>query len=429
VKYVGGSLALLCIPAILFAHWVGFPLSNQLSGLSFSILAYARGHTHPTLASHGAIAALLLLIAADAFRRERWKRVYYMGAGLLLLMFTGFLQVALGQPRLLMDLAAEADWLNAANQFAPRYLPINLGGEPTVLPVNLGAQSTVWPLISFNSVGDRLFSGWYCMGLGWYLGLIAAVVLVIAGARNIDNPSRRRAAAATVAGIFILALAFSLRPLLGEYLLTTALQAQAEGRPDEAVRLYRKAMRTDSWNALSLELYERIGAIDAALGRTATFEYRIYSAGTMVEREQWLPALAEYEAIAAAADGPLGATAERQAVDLWTGYGLQLYEDGAFGAAVDAWQRALIHQPSMWLAAFYLSRGYFAVGRYQEAASLGSRCLERVSDPVFRANLYSNLGDARARRGDLAEAHVTYFWSYYWDYVLNKRGLSDLTGP
>ena len=419
MKYVGSVLALFCIPAVLFAKWVAFPLSNHLSGVSFSILTYASGHTHPTWLSHGAIAALLLLVAADAFRRENWKQIYFMGAGLLCLMFAGFLQVALGQPRLLNELARESGWLNAANQFAPRYLPVNLGGEPTVGPL----------LISYGMVGDRLLSGCYFMSLGWYVGLLAALVLMVAGARNMLNTSRRRAAAATATGILILALGFSARPLLGEHALTAALRAQAGGRPSEAVRLYREAMRIDGWNALSLELYERIGAIDAASGRSATFEYRIFSAGAMVEREQWLPALAEYEAIAATADGPLGATAAHQAVDLWTGYGLQLYEDGAFGAAVAAWQRALIHQPSMWLAAFYLSRGYFAVGRYEEAVSLADRCLERVSDPVFRANLYSNLGDAQTRRGDFARAHSTYFSSYYWDYVLNKRGLSGLVGP
>ncbi len=419
MKYVGCTLALLCIPVMLFAKWVAFPLTNHLSGLSFSILRYAGGNVHPTWLSHGAIAALLLLVAADAFRRENWKQIYYLGAGLLCLMFAGFLQTAFGQPRLLNELARESGWLNAADRFAPAYLPLNLGMEPTVGP----------SLLSISTVGDRLLSGWYFMALGWYVGLMAALALMVAGARNMLRSSRRRAATATVSGILILAIGFSARPLYGEYVLSAALEAQTGGRLNEAARLYREAMRIDAWNALSLELYERIGAIDATFGQTATFEYRIFSAGTMVEREQWLAALAEYEAIAATADGPLGATAAHQAVELWTGYGLQLYQDGAFGAAVAAWQRALIHQPSMWLAAFYLSRGYFAVGRYQEAISLADRCLERVSDPVFRGNLYGNLGDAHTRRGDFTQAHSTYFSSYYWDYVMNKRGLSGLVGP
>lgn len=417
MKYVGCTLALLWIPVLLFANWVGFPLSNQLSGLEFSIFAYASGHIHPTLASHGAIAALLLLVAADGFRRERWKQIYYMGAGLLLLIFSSLLQVAFSQPHLLMDLAEEADWLTAANQFVPRYLPVNVGPEPTV-----------WPLLYFDTLADRLFSGWYFMGLGWYLGLIGAITLIVVGVRNMDSASRRRAAAAIGAGILILALGFSVRPLLGEHTLTAALRAQAEGHPGEAKQLYRKAMRIDGWNALDLELYERIGSIDAALGRNATPEYRIYNAETMVEREQWLPALTEYEVLASTG-GPLGATAAQRAANLWTEYGLQLYQDGAFGAAVNAWQRALIHRPSMWLAAFYLSRAYFAVGRYQEAVSLGSACLDRVSDPVFLANLYSNVGDAHTRQGDLARGHLQYSFSYYWDYVLNTRGLCSLAGP
>ena len=87
MKYLRCALALFCIPATLVLHWVAFPLSNKLSGVSFPIAGYVRGHTPPTLASYGVIAAAILLIAAvmllftgETNRRQRWTFIYAVGA-------------------------------------------------------------------------------------------------------------------------------------------------------------------------------------------------------------------------------------------------------------------------------------------------------------------------------------------------------------
>jgi hypothetical protein len=85
-------------------------------------------------------------------------------------------------------------------------------------------------------------------------------------------------------------------------------------------------------------------------------------------------------------------------------------------------------EPSDWLAAFCLTRGYFAVGRNQEAADLAEK-FSKASDPVFLADLRCNIGDARTRDGAFAAAHAEYWSSYHRDYVYNRRALESLVGP
>lgn len=424
MKYLRCALALLCIPATLVFHWVAFPLSNQLPGVSFSIAGYVRGHTPPTLASYGVLAAVILMIAAlmllitdEAIHRQRWTFIYVAGAALLTLGVSAPIQVALGNPALLKDLAEEANWLKAADNFAQTYLPLNLGNE-----------ATNWPFLSFDTLAGRLLSGWYFMGLGWYVTLIAAAVLMTAGARNMKRTARRRAAGATAAAVSLVAAAFLLSPLAGQRTLLAAIRAESRGDIAAASRLYRAAFRLDGWNALKIELHARAGAIDAALGRTASSDYDVYRAESLLSRNLIPSAIAQYDSLAAA-NGPLRGIARTRAVWLRTVYGLQLYQTGAFGAAAQTWEGALQREPSMWLAAFYLSRGYFAVGRYREAAQVAQRCITQVGDPEFIANLYSDMGDAHTRDARLQSGHLAYFHSYRLDYADNRRGLTGPTGP
>jgi tetratricopeptide (TPR) repeat protein len=417
VKYAGSFLALLCVPLLMALHWVSFPLSNKLAGMSFSIAGYVRGYTPATPASYGALAALILLAAALAIWRERWLFTYAAGSALLALVVSAVYQVALGSPALLKDLAEEADWLNAANHFAQAYLPLNLGNE-----------ATIWPFLNFDNLSSRLFSGWYFMGLGWYAALIAAVALMVAGAKALSRKSRRRALLATAILLGVLSAGFLAMPMMGQRALVAAFAADSRGDTVAASRLYQSAFRLDGWNALDFQLRERAGALDAALGRTTTADYMIFRAESFLKQDLIPTAIAQYDGLAAH-DGPLRSLAETRALWLRTAYGLQLYQTGDIAAAVQYWQEAIHRDPTMWLAAFCLARGYFALGRYREAAAIAHRSIALVTDPQFIANLYSDLGDAQTREPRLPSGHQAYYHSYELDYADNRRGLAGATGP
>jgi hypothetical protein len=416
MKWIIYILILLSIAGVLKGSWIAFPLSKGWSALKFSLFGYQRANPYKGVASFGVLAALALLAGAEGYRRKRWMLTYCSGAALLLVAFAGLLDLAFGQPALLKDSLNEATWQQAAIVFAQGYLPSNPVTEPSVLTS-----------LMFNSIGWRIYSGWYMMGMGWYVAVAMALALMICGGRGLTPRPARRAFGATFALLAGLAIVFLLRPLIGERDINAAVRSEALSHPAEAKTWYEKAMRDDGWNALDLGVYQRIGAVDRALGRLDTPEYHIYWSEQMVLEQKLPEAIAQYEAIAAG-DGTLGAVARDRASELWVMYGLNLFTAGAYGAAVAALEHALDYQPTMWIAAFYLTRAYFAVGDYGKVAALAARCAEFTNDPQFLSNIYSNSGDAEYRLGDFGDGHVDYSESYYYDYVPNWRSLTSLAG-
>jgi hypothetical protein len=364
----------------------------------------------PALTSCGAAAALILLIAAGAYQRTAFRQLYWAATALLLLVAAAPLQIAFSDPALLKWLASEADWQQRALQFAHSYQPANFGSE-----------AAVWPLLPLDTTSNRLVAGWYFMGIGWYLTLLAALAIAFAALNGVAGRSRPRLVIATIALLLLLLGLFARSPLAAQHALVKAIRSEGRGAVDEARRRYLEVMRLDGWWALSTDLHERVGVIDATLDRAGSPEYRIYRAELMLSQGRPREAIAEYEQLAVSRE--LAPFARSRAAKIWTDFGLQLYAIGSFGSAVRAWQNALAQEPSDWLAAFCLTRGYFAVARNQEAADLAEK-FSNTSDPVFLADLHCNLGDARMRDGAFAAAHGAYWSSYYWDNVYNRRALA-----
>lgn len=415
MKRIGPLLMLLCIPGALAFGWISFPLSAPLTGMSYRILEGSQRGAGSALMSYGVVAGVLLLIAAEAYERRTFRLVYWVATLLLLLVAAAPLQLAFSDPGLLKWLASEADWQQQALRFAHYYQP-----------ANFGAEATVWSLLPLATVPDRLIAGWYFMGLGWYVTLLAALAVTFTALRSVPGKSRVRLLPTTL-GLLLLVIGLFLRsPWAAQRALVEAIRAEGHGKLDEARGRYLEVMLLDGWWTLRTELHERIGAIDAMLGRTDSPEYRIYRAEVMLDQGRPREAIAEYEQLATSRE--FGPFARSRVVAIWTDFGLQLYAIGSFGSAVQAWQTALVLEPSDWLAAFCLTRGYFAVGRNQEAADLAEK-FSKASDPVFLADLRCNIGDARTRDGAFAAAHAEYWSSYHRDYVYNRRALESLVGP
>jgi tetratricopeptide (TPR) repeat protein len=415
VKRIGSLLTVLCIPGALSLGWVSFPLSPSLGGMSFLFLKHSQPGRGLALTSYGAAAGVLLLIAAEAYRRRAFRQVYWVASALLLLVAAAPLQIAFSDPGLLKLLASEADWQQRALEFAHYYQPANFGSE-----------AAVWPLLPLDTVPDRLIAGWYFMGIGWYVTLLATLVMTFAALNGVAGGSRARLVLTTLALLSLMVGLFVRSPLAAQHALVKAISADGHGAVDEARGRYLEVMRLDGWWALRTDLRERIGVIDATQGRTDSSEYRIYRAEVMLDQGHPREAIAEYEQLATSRE--LAPFARSRAADIWTDFGQQLYAIGSFGSAVRAWQNALAQEPLDWLAAFCLTRGYFAVGRNQEAADLAEK-FSKASDPVFLADLRCNVGDARTRDGAFAAAHAAYSSSYHWDYVYNRRALASLVGP
>lgn len=416
MRRTGSLLLLACIPVSLQSGWLGFPLSHTLAGMSFPILRQYHVGSGPALASYGAAVGILFLFASIARWRDNFDQLYWAALGILLLVATALVQVAFGDPLMLRRLVDEADWQQAAQQFALQYLPSNRGFE-----------YVVWRTLPLDTVGQRLIAGWYFMGDGWYATLIAAVATWGIALNNVTGLRCIRRVALT-GGLLVLVFGvFLARPLVSQHKIVEATRAEARGDAKNALDQYQSALALDRWNALRIDIRERVGIIHADLGQTGTADYRIYRAEASLKQGRATDAVREYEQLEASG-GAVAALARSRIAMICTDFGLQLYATGAFGGAVQAWQKALAQVPSHWLAAFLLTRGYFAIGQYSQTAELAQR-LVKASDPIFVANLYSNMGDARTRAGSFGEGHVAYSSSYLNDYVNNRRGIASLIGP
>ena len=419
-RWTGFSAILLCVPLVLIFRWVNFVLSDDLYGGAFSLFGYTPIHPHFTFASFGVIAAAILMLAAMfcALRRPLWQCL--MAGALFLLLAYAYLQVAVGDPRLAIEAARQSDW----------FLWIVAGQSPGNHP-----ETELWQKLAFDTVGDRLYTGWFYLGLGWYLGLLAAIAMFVAAARSIDTRYARRIATLTLLSTAALAVLLLVRPFRAERAFEVAAQAQADARYEYAITSYGDAMRMDSWYGLNPRIHERIGAAYTTLQRVNEPDAVVYRSELTIDRYREdaatgdLPrAIADYDLLSTR-DDAIGIIARWRAADVGVIYGLHLFQGGAFGPAVRAWEQVLQKDPDNWQAAYYLTMGYPQVGRYREMAAVSQRFIDHCADPVALGAFYLALGDAQTWMGTFGTGHEAYYKSYYYDYSFNPRGLSSLSNP
>jgi len=411
---VAWMAALGCAAAALVTKWLSFPLSRQLRGMDYSLGMYAPGTQHARLASFGCLAAGLLLIGVGMFTLRWWRALGWTGALLLWVAVLAPLKATLMDGALLQMLAVEASQQQLAAQFTQQALPVNFGSEPTVTS-----------RLDLNTIEDRLVAGWYFAHGGWWAALGGAVLALAYAASRMGNKAVLYGAAAGALGILLICCA---RPALAERALMEAHAAEACGDIDGAERAYRQAMRLDGWQALNIYNYIALGCLDEARGLRTTAEYHVYHAELPSTQVDLTASLGELERVRTE-DRTLALVIRRREAELYTQYARELHALAAYGAAVAASENGLERDPGSLLAAYYLSRDYFMIGRYGDAATLSMKLATELADPTFRANLFSDAGDAYTRLGAYEDAKVAYRKSYLSDYVLNLRGLSALNGP
>lgn len=401
--------------AELLSKWLCFPLSKQLRGFQFPLLAYSPGAQVFTWSSFGLAAALLIALGTFAFVFGKNRLLCWIGAGLVWLSGAAILKVAFLDAPLLAELASELDQQQGATTFAQAALPVNAGAAPSV-----------WPHVPLDTIGDRLMAGWYFARFGCWLSLLAGIVALAIGA---EERRRFTMTGLTLCGMAILLGTAAAGPVLAGTLAERARIAEAHGDADRAIACYRRALELDGWTARQLGIYERIGAIDASFARTETVEFGIYHAELPSTQIDLTKSIAELTALIPRAREPLAGVLRRRAAALGTQHARILHAAAAYGAAIGECQAALRLDPLALLPACYLSREYYLIGAYPEAIALTEKVVARIDDPILHANLYSNIGDAQTRLGAFEEARLAYRRSYAHDYLLNLRALSALNGP
>ncbi len=411
------GVTLACAAVALGCSWVTFTFQSSAPGLRFSVgNLFTRGGTS-ALFSYGLLSALLCMIGGWALWKKRMALQCSAAIALLLLVLGSFLQVALLDSDLLFRLIDDQEQARESWLFSVRNLPPNFMQEPT--RTHTISTETVW---------DRITTAQYFMGFAWYAMAGAGLIGFACSFRSLEAGRERRRIAlvgtAAAAGFTSVCLT---NPVLAQYAMTRAVNAESNGNARKAIDQYRRAMALDSWFHFQTSLHQRIGSIDATFGRTDTLEYHIFKAEWFVDQNDLPSAIAELEP-QFQTSGSLAPALRARTASLWAIYGQTLYRAGAPGVAQQAWEKAIRANPRCLVASFCLSRAYFEVGRYQESVDLIIPLLPKCSDPSLLADLYSNLGDDYTKLGQLMDARVAYRNSYKYDAMENWRGLTALVG-
>ena len=166
------------------------------------------------LFSFGIVTAALLLLAVAAGLLARPRVECALGAAASVLLVWAYMRVSVGDTRLLLEAFRQSDW----------WLTI-VGSPPSTAIVD----PAVWRQLNFDTLSDRLFSGWQYLGLGWYAGLTAALCTFAGGASVLGARGTARIATIAVASIMALALFFLYRPIMAQQTFGAAMRAQTEG--------------------------------------------------------------------------------------------------------------------------------------------------------------------------------------------------------
>jgi len=399
-----------------FLKWVEFPFSRNLSGLELPLLHDSGIIPNITLFSFGAL-GVVVLIAGLVLLRFFVPALSLAAAVLLTLCVLVPAHIAFQQPIMLRRLADELQAMPLIKVFTKDYLPQNYG--PT--------EDVPKQLILYTARG-RFLAAYSFLRLGWSCFALGSLLIAIDAIRHL--PGGRMAIVLALVCLPVGALAILLTPpIIGQHYFTRGSIAKAQGRNQEAIADYRKAMRWDAWHAQDIDLYATIGELQKQTGiANNSPERHMNRAVELQNASEYEPAIFEFSR-AAEAGGALALAARRASAQTRVTLGLALYHAGGIGAAVSSWQLALADDARQVYALPYLARGYYDVGRYEAALRTIDRLVQIVADHnSMQGDAYSLGGDCYAKLGRDADARHYYNLSYAVDPLENYWALTGLVG-
>jgi hypothetical protein len=323
--------------------WVQSPFSHNLSGLKLSLISDPGINPHLTLFSVGVL-GVLVLIAGLVFRKT--PTFLALAAAVLIMLWSITpAQIAFRQPSVLRRLTYELQVTPVQRVFSKDYLVENYG-SPELVPKRLNLESAF----------GRFLAAWAFLRIGWYAFGVGALMMFIYAIRCMPGP--RLGVTAGLLGLSIGALFIILiPPAIGQYFYSKGILSKAEGRSQEAIADFRRAMRWDEWHARDIYLYETIGRLQKEAGISfGSPERDVARAADLLEVSEYEQAIFELSKAANAA-GALGLTARQEIAATRVAFGFALYRSGGIGGAVKNWELALAEDPTHIYALPYLARG------------------------------------------------------------------------
>lgn len=405
--------SLVCVSVLL--RWVNFPLSRSYGGLQLPLDNLIGLVPHYHILSYGIL--VVIVLAVGLLSRSFSSAPFVLTAAILVSVFIALpCQVAFEQPVLLHRLNEELNDVSLTRSFTKQYLPQNFGYlEDLPRHLELG---TTWG--RFLAATSFMGLGWACLGAGSFILMIYAISRLPRGNRLLIT-----ACLCLPVGAFIILIT---RPLIGQHYFIRARAAQAQGRNEEAIADYKRAMWWDRWFDEDITTYAMIGDLQRQSNvAEGSPERHVKQAEVYKEAGQFEPAIFELSQAASSA-GSIAVAARRDAARTRLLFGLALYRAGAVGGAITNWQQSLAENPLQIQGLLFLARGNYDLALYQPALDAANEAIKAAGLNSLLADAYSLAADCYTKLGQDADARRYYTRSIKLDNDINLWAATGLIG-
>jgi tetratricopeptide (TPR) repeat protein len=407
---VTGALLLMASSVL---GWIDRPVLGWLIGFRMPI-----SERLPAMLSYGLFclgAGVLSLVAL--MDRFRWVCVVTSGVALLLSL-NFLLSYSIFN-------AKEIILVNELNQQEARIVLFSNKNLPTCFMVN----PTFDPVITTDTIKDRLYATIHFSTFGWYSAVLGGLLIIVAFCK-LNGPIRYRNTAVifiiSALSIYVIVVVI---PFLiaenyrnkGDYYLGTGMYYEALGE-------YEKYMNIDLSSKYIKSFHNHIGKIYYFIGRSDMADAYLYKGSVYMEQGNYPMAIFYYSNMERDDLSLMSPAARSFLVYAYVRYGLSEYQENMKDSSIEAWKRSLKINPSQVEAYYYLSRAYYDMSSFEESVLSGMQFLKTSRNRIRNAEVSCNIGDSFHKMKKFDQARLFYLKSL--DFVTdgNQRALMSLLG-
>jgi tetratricopeptide (TPR) repeat protein len=262
------------------------------------------------------------------------------------------------------------------------------------------------PRLDTANALERWGSLFSLLGWGWYVAAAGVTFLAVSGWHQTSRPQRR-----TIVLVLVVVLILgSVRGMVAELCQWRGDVALAKGDAARAIQHFRHAVR---WNK-SLDDTEHLrlsrGQIESVGNGTASIpvsaDAHLFRAQALAERGDFVRAMEKFAQ--AHQRAPQSVVVQRLWARARVRWGLDLFHNRNIHLSIRQWEDALALDVHQQQAHFYLAKAFYDARDYEAAIRHNFAFLEQCRDRFLRSEIFSNLGDCRARQRNFVAARQMY---------------------
>ena len=413
-----------CVETLLVTGALLLIASSVLGWLDRPVLGWLRGfgmplsERLPAMLSYGSFCVCAGVFSLlGLFDRFRWVSAVAGGAALFLSLHFLLSYSILNAKDIIL--------VNEFNQQEARMILFNNKNLPTCFMVN----PTFDPIITTDTIRDRLYATIHFSTFGWYSAIMGSSIVLVAFCK-LERKTKRRGVLLIITMVIltIYMVATTYQFVIAEHYRNRGDYYLGSGMYYKGLEEYEKYMIMDNSSNYVKSFHNHIGKIYYFIGRSDMDDAYLYKASIYMEQKNYPMAIYYYTKANEGNVSLMSPAGASFLVYAYIKYGLYEYENRMKDLAVETWKKALRINPLQIEAYYYMSRAYFDVSSYEESVIAGLEFMRFSRNRIRNAEMSCNLGDSLYKMKEFGEARSSYLKSL--DFVMdgNQRALMSLLG-